>query len=49
MLGLGGDHVPRFVKQYTDVGAQIREACEAFADEVRAGTFPELRHCYGIN
>ncbi|MFJ2537206.1 MULTISPECIES: 3-methyl-2-oxobutanoate hydroxymethyltransferase [unclassified Pseudomonas] len=49
MLGLGGDHVPRFVKQYTDVGAQIRQACEAFADEVRAGTFPEPRHCYGIN
>lgn len=49
MLGLGGDHVPRFVKQYADVGALITQACEAFATQVRDGTFPEPKHCYGIN
>ncbi|MFJ2319600.1 3-methyl-2-oxobutanoate hydroxymethyltransferase [Pseudomonas sp. NPDC087817] len=48
VLGLGGAHVPRFVKQYADVGAVIREACERFADEVRQGQFPEARHCYGL-
>ena len=48
VLGLGGDHVPRFVKQYADVGAVIREACERFGDEVRSGRFPEARHCYGL-
>lgn len=49
MLGLGGEHVPRFVKQYADVAALISEACEQFAAQVRDGTFPEARHCYGVN
>jgi len=47
LLGLGGEHVPRFVKQYADVAEVIREACARFGDEVRDGTFPEMRHCYG--
>ncbi len=49
MLGLSGDHVPRFVKQYVDAGALFRQAFASFADEVRAGTFPESRHCYGVS
>ncbi|WP_248768330.1 3-methyl-2-oxobutanoate hydroxymethyltransferase [Pseudomonas sp. MWU12-2345] len=48
LLGLGGEHAPRFVKQYADVGTVIRDAYERFADEVRHGQFPEPRHCYGI-
>ncbi|MNH20058.1 3-methyl-2-oxobutanoate hydroxymethyltransferase [compost metagenome] len=48
LLGLGGDHVPRFVKQYADVGQVIREACARYADEVRNGAFPEMHHCYGV-
>ncbi|MGE7959648.1 3-methyl-2-oxobutanoate hydroxymethyltransferase [Pseudomonas sp. NPDC089530] len=48
LLGLGGPQVPRFVKQYADVGALISQACEQFAAEVRDGRFPEARHCYGI-
>ncbi|AZE51146.1 3-methyl-2-oxobutanoate hydroxymethyltransferase [Pseudomonas chlororaphis] len=48
LLGLGGPQVPRFVKQYTDVGALISQACEQFAAEVRDGRFPEARHCYGV-
>jgi 3-methyl-2-oxobutanoate hydroxymethyltransferase len=48
LLGLGGDHVPRFVKQYADVGQVIREACIRYADEVRDGAFPGLHHCYGV-
>ena len=49
LLGLGGSRVPRFVKQYADVGALISQACEAFAHEVRSGQFPEPRHCYGVS
>lgn len=49
LLGLGGEHVPRFVKQYADVGALISQACERFAIEVRDSSFPEARHCYGVN
>ncbi|MEG0858099.1 MAG: 3-methyl-2-oxobutanoate hydroxymethyltransferase [Pseudomonas sp.] len=48
LLGLGGEHVPRFVKRYADVGAVIRDACSQYADEVRSGRFPENRHCYGL-
>lgn len=48
LLGLGGPKVPRFVKQYADVGALISQACEQFAAEVRDGRFPEARHCYGV-
>ncbi|AZC39979.1 3-methyl-2-oxobutanoate hydroxymethyltransferase [Pseudomonas chlororaphis] len=48
LLGLGGPQVPRFVKQYADVGALISRACEQFAAEVRDGRFPEARHCYGV-
>lgn len=48
LLGLGGERLPRFVKQYADVGAVIREACGQFADDVRHGRFPEARHCYGL-
>ncbi|POA64245.1 3-methyl-2-oxobutanoate hydroxymethyltransferase [Pseudomonas sp. GW531-T4] len=48
LLGLGGPQVPRFVKQYADVGALISQACEQFAAEVRDDRFPEARHCYGV-
>ncbi|AZD10528.1 3-methyl-2-oxobutanoate hydroxymethyltransferase [Pseudomonas chlororaphis] len=48
LLGLGGPQMPRFVKQYADVGALISQACERFAAEVRDGRFPEARHCYGV-
>ena len=48
LLGLGGPHVPRFVKQYADLGQVIREACSRYAHEVRDQTFPALQHCYGV-
>jgi len=49
ILGLGGEQVPRFVKQYADIGALIRQAIACFATEVRDGSFPESRHCYGVS
>ena len=48
LLGLGGEQVPRFVKQYADAAALISQACERFAAEVRDGQFPEAQHCYGV-
>ncbi|MNG89562.1 3-methyl-2-oxobutanoate hydroxymethyltransferase [compost metagenome] len=47
LLGMGGDHVPRFVKQYADLAQVIRDACTQYAEDVRRGTFPEAKHCYG--
>lgn len=40
LLGLTSGYVPRFVKQYADIGKQIEGAVEAFAGEVRSGEFP---------
>jgi len=48
ILGLSGPRIPRFAKQFADVGAVIQQAVEQYADEVRAGTFPDLSHCFGV-
>ena len=48
LLGLSTGSVPRFVKKYADIGAEIARALRAYADDVRAGTFPEEQHTYGM-
>jgi 3-methyl-2-oxobutanoate hydroxymethyltransferase len=48
LLGLIPGPMPRFVKQYADTATMIRGALEAYARDVRAGTFPEDRHTYGM-
>jgi 3-methyl-2-oxobutanoate hydroxymethyltransferase len=40
ILGLFDDLRPRFVKQYADVGRDVRAAVEGYCREVREGTFP---------
>jgi 3-methyl-2-oxobutanoate hydroxymethyltransferase len=40
-LGLTPDHAPAFVKRYANLGEELVKAAEAYAREVRAGTFPE--------
>jgi 3-methyl-2-oxobutanoate hydroxymethyltransferase len=46
LVGLYDDVRPRFVKQYADVGRQIRQAAEAYCREVREGTFPTSEHSF---
>ncbi|HEY2299044.1 MAG TPA: 3-methyl-2-oxobutanoate hydroxymethyltransferase [Jatrophihabitans sp.] len=47
MAGLRGDNKPaKFVKEFADVGAQLRGAAETFAREVRGGTYPGPEHEY---
>jgi 3-methyl-2-oxobutanoate hydroxymethyltransferase len=48
LLGLFDGRTARFVKQYADIGAQIRTALESYADEVRSGAFPDDEHTYTI-
>lgn len=48
ILGLSGDRIPKFARQFADVGSQIRSAVQQYADEVRGGTFPALEHCFGV-
>ena len=46
VLGLSSGHVPRFVKQYGDIGSGILTALEAYVADVRAGRFPQPQHTY---
>ncbi len=44
LVGLFDRFVPKFVKRYADLGAEMRKAVEAFRDEVRSGAFPSKEH-----
>jgi 3-methyl-2-oxobutanoate hydroxymethyltransferase len=45
MLGLS-PRVPKFVKRFGELGPSIEQAVKAYADEVRARTFPGVEHTY---
>jgi 3-methyl-2-oxobutanoate hydroxymethyltransferase len=47
MLGLSPS-VPKFVKKFGAIGAAIDRAIGAYADEVRARTFPAPEHTYSV-
>ncbi len=46
LLGLSARTVPKFVRQYADLGAAITEAVAHFASDVREGTFPSENEQY---
>ncbi|MGP1613663.1 MAG: 3-methyl-2-oxobutanoate hydroxymethyltransferase [Pollutimonas bauzanensis] len=48
ILGLSGPRIPKFARQYSDVGAVIRSAVEQYASDVRQGVFPGLENCFGV-
>lgn len=48
ILGLSGDRIPRFAKQFSDVGQVISEAVGQYAASVREGEFPGLENCFGV-
>ncbi len=45
-FGLRTGKMARFVKQYADVHAVLLEGARAYADDVRAGTFPGPEHTF---
>lgn len=47
MFGLFEKFLPKFVKQYAQLGEQIVEGLERFKKEVREGTFPAEEHVFG--
>jgi 3-methyl-2-oxobutanoate hydroxymethyltransferase len=48
LLGLYEARAPRFVKRYAALADQIRAALEKYAEDVRAGRFPEEQHGYAM-
>ncbi len=46
LLGLSSDYVPRFVKQFAEIGSTIEKAATDYRDEVRGGQFPGDEHGY---
>ncbi|MER3410001.1 MAG: 3-methyl-2-oxobutanoate hydroxymethyltransferase, partial [Thermoleophilia bacterium] len=48
LLGLSEGTGPRFVKRYADLASEVRRALQAYAADVRAGSFPEERHAYAM-
>lgn len=49
MLGMNQDFVPKFVKQFADIGNQMEQALKAYAKEVQEKTFPEVQHTYQMD
>ena len=50
MVGYFDDFTPKFVKKYGDVGGELLRSFTAYAEEVRAGTFPiDAQHSYKID
>lgn len=49
MLGMFSDFVPKFVKQYANIGSVMREAIESYISEVKDGSFPQEIHTYKID
>lgn len=45
MAGMG-DWAPRFAKQFGQVGQALRQAAQAYAGEVRSGSYPAPEHSY---
>ncbi|CAM5470484.1 3-methyl-2-oxobutanoate hydroxymethyltransferase [Eoetvoesiella caeni] len=48
ILGLSGARIPKFAKQFADVGALINQAVGQYAGDVRSGAFPTLDNCFGV-
>ena len=49
MLGMFSDFVPKFVKQYANVGEIMKAAYRKYIEEINAGVFPDEAHSYKIS
>ena len=49
LIGLFDRFKPKFVKQYADLGATIKESVRHFCKEVEEGKFPDQAHSYSMN
>jgi len=49
LLGITSGHVPKFVKQYAQLGDATQRALAEYVADVRASRFPESRHTYAMS
>jgi 3-methyl-2-oxobutanoate hydroxymethyltransferase len=49
LVGLYDTHVPRFVKRYATLKAEMIDALSRYAADVRAHRFPAEEHEYGMD
>jgi 3-methyl-2-oxobutanoate hydroxymethyltransferase len=49
LLGIEDRMLPKFVRRYADLGAASVEALRAYADDVRAGRFPDDTESYHLS
>jgi len=48
LLGLSQGRLPKFSTRYAELAPQVTEAISTYAQDVRAGRFPDDAHCYHI-
>ena len=48
MLGMFTDYVPKFVKQFKNLGQEMKDGFAAYVKEVKEGTFPAKEHTFKI-
>lgn len=49
MLGMFTDYVPKFVKQFSNVGEIMKDAFKQYIEEINTGLFPAEEHSYKID
>jgi 3-methyl-2-oxobutanoate hydroxymethyltransferase len=49
LVGYGSHHVPKFVKQYTNISSSIIEGITQYKDEVKKGQFPTDKHSFKMD
>ena len=49
MLGMFSDYVPKFVRQFANVGEVMKNAFKEYIEEVQNGNFPAEEHTYKID
>jgi len=49
MLGMFEGIKPKFVKQFAQIGKEMKEAFSAYDEAVKAGDYPSKEHCFAID
>jgi 3-methyl-2-oxobutanoate hydroxymethyltransferase len=46
LLGLNDRFRPKFLRHYAEMAADVRDAVKRFADDVKAGRYPDTEHSF---